>query len=115
MKHPFFAGAFGYPLLEILWRGHTHPSMALAGGLSCAAIIRLGQLRFSLPIRAILGGTAVTGIEALCGLLWNRNHQIWDYRRMPLNWRGQICLPYSLLWCLLSGTVLCIDNSRPKQ
>jgi len=35
-----------------------------------------------------------------------RQHQIWDYRRMPLQWRGQVCLPYTALWCLLSAAVL---------
>ena len=30
----FLIGAVGYPLLELAWRGHTHPSMALAGGMS---------------------------------------------------------------------------------
>ena len=29
----FGMGAFGYGLIEIMWRGYTHPSMALAGGI----------------------------------------------------------------------------------
>jgi uncharacterized membrane protein len=28
----------------------------------------------------------------------NRQFQIWDYRQMPLNFHGQICLPFCLLW-----------------
>ena len=28
--------------------------------------------------------------------------EVWDYRDMPLNILGQVCLPYSLLWCLLT-------------
>ena len=29
----FSFGALGYGLIEILWRGHTHPSMLTAGGI----------------------------------------------------------------------------------
>lgn len=115
MKHPFLLGAAGYPLLEILCRGRTHPSMLLAGGLSCAAIHRIGQISAPLIWRSLLGGISVTGIEAACALIFNRDHQVWDYRHLPLNWRGQICLPYFLLWCALSGGVMCIDNSRQKH
>lgn len=114
MKHPFLLGAIGYPLLEILFRGRTHPSMALAGGLGCMAIRRIGRMRAPLPCRSVLCGLAITGIEAGCGLIWNRRHQVWDYCRMPLQWRGQVCVPYTLLWCLLSGALMRIDNSRQK-
>ena len=115
MRHPFLLGAVGYPLLEIACRGRTHPSMALAGGLSCLAIHHIGRLRMPLAARAGLGGLCVTGIEALCGLVWNRSYQVWDYRAMPMNWRGQICLPYTLLWSLLACGILCIDNPRPNR
>ena len=115
MRHPFLMGAVGYPLLEIACRGRTHPSMALAGGLSCLAIHRIGRLTAPLPVRAALSGLGVTGIEAACGLIWNRRYQVWDYRGLPLNWHGQICLPYTLLWSLLAGGILCIDNPRANH
>lgn len=34
----FFFGALAYPFLEIIHRGRTHPSMALAGGLGMLAL-----------------------------------------------------------------------------
>lgn len=108
----FALGAAGYPLLEILWRGRTDASMALAGGLGAVAIRSLARLRLPLPVRALLGGAAVTAVEAGCGLIWNRTYRVWDYRRMPLNWRGQICLPYTALWCALSfGVMLALDKA----
>ncbi|MBQ8654238.1 MAG: hypothetical protein IJ507_04795 [Clostridia bacterium] len=112
---PFLFGAAGYPLLEIIWRGRTHPSMALAGGMSLCAMRRISHLRLNRPAQALLCGLSVTGIEAVCGLIWNRRHQVWDYRRMPLNWRGQICLPYTLLWTLLSAAMLPLLNGRKKR
>ena len=57
----FFIGAFGYGLLEIIWRGYTHPSMALAGGISLCflALIQkyLKPLRFT--YRCIAGGAFI--------------------------------------------------------
>ena len=115
MLKPFLLGAVCYPLLELLTRGRTHPSMALAGGLSAAAFRRISRMRASLAVKSLLGGAAVTLIEAACGLLWNRRHRIWDYRRMPLQLHGQICLPYSLLWCGLSAAVLSVmDGASGK-
>ncbi|MGN0441016.1 MAG: hypothetical protein ACI4HH_09605, partial [Hominenteromicrobium mulieris] len=34
----FLAGSGLYPLLEVLWRGYSHASMALAGGV-CLLLI----------------------------------------------------------------------------
>ena len=30
-----------------------------------------------------------------------RQEQLMDYRKSPMNYRGQICLPFSVLWLLL--------------
>lgn len=112
MLKAFLLGAAGYPLLELLSRGRTHYSMALAGGLSAAAFRRISRSRTCLPVKALAGGAAVTIIEGLCGLVWNRSHRVWDYRNMPLNWLGQVCLPYTLLWTGFAGLWMLID--RPK-
>lgn len=104
----FLLGAAGYPALELLSRGRTHPSMALAGGLSTLLMRRVSRTPISLPAKSLLCGAGVTAIEAAVGLAFNRDHHIWDYRHMPMNWRGQICLPYSFLWCALSSPVLLV-------
>ena len=110
----FFIGAIGYPLLELAWRSRTHPSMALAGGLSTMLIHHMGKTTFSLPAKSCLCGLGITAIEAGCGLVWNRKHQVWDYRRMPYNWHGQVCLPYSLMWCVLSAAYLTIEDQLSR-
>ena len=109
----FLVGAAGYPALEMLWRGRTHWSMALAGGASMVLISRIGRLPMRRGRRALLCGAGITAVEAAVGCLWNRQHQVWDYRHMPMNWRGQVCLPYTVLWCLLSeGVLLAADRKR---
>ena len=97
----FAAGGVGYCALETLWRGRTHPSMALCGGTVLAVftkMVRKGGSRLGLCLR---GCALITGCELLCGLTFNRDRQVWDYSRLPGNFRGQICPLFSALWFLL--------------
>lgn len=100
----FYFGGMCYTTLELLWRGVSHWSMFLLGG--CCFLI-LGQLgkyreRLTLVSRGVAAAGIITALELGCGLLVNRGFQVWDYRQMPLNFHGQICLPFSLLWVPLS-------------
>ena len=52
--------------------------------------------------RGLRGAWTITQVELATGLLFNRNYKVWDYRKLPMNFRGQICLPYSLLWIPVS-------------
>lgn len=101
----FCSGAVGYCLLEMIWRGRTHWSMAAAGGVSLVLLTGLfRKLRgFSLLVRSAAGGGAITGVELLFGLIFNRalRLHVWDYSAVPGNLLGQICPLYSVLWCLL--------------
>lgn len=100
----FILGGLSYVGLELLWRGRSHESMFLAGG--CCFLL-LGKLhrtrpRLPLPWRAVTGAGIITMVELLTGLLFNRNHRVWDYRHLPWNFHGQICLLFFLLWIPLS-------------
>ena len=105
----FYLGGGGYVCLELLWRGRSHGSMFFLGGVCFWVIGAIRRLhRLSLSVRLLLSAAAVTLLELLTGLAVNRDHSVWDYRALPCNYRGQICLLYSLLWlpvCLL-GMVL---------
>lgn len=106
MVYSFLIGALGYPMLELVYRRRTHYSMSIAGGLSMLLIRRISGMRCALPVKAILSGAGITVIEYLCGIIWNRRYTVWDYRREPMNYRGQICLRFTALWCLLSGAAM---------
>lgn len=95
-----YLGGMSYATVELLWRGRTHGSMFALGGICFLLIGKLGQVRRPLPIpaRMIVAALLVTTLELGCGLLVNRDWSVWDYRQMPLNYHGQICLPYTLLW-----------------
>ena len=106
----FWIGALGYPLIELAWRRRTHPAMALAGGLSAVTLKAIAKRLHMRPLwqQALTGGLAITGIEFALGRIWNRRYRIWDYRRMPLNVQGQVCLPFTAAWCVLSAGVLAL-------
>ena len=101
----FFLGSTLYVLLELLWRGRSHVSMFCAGGLALLLLHGL-FLRFALPLFAqcLVGGLVITAIEFVAGAIVNVHLKlnVWDYSKMPLNLYGQVCLPFSLLWCLLT-------------
>ena len=70
--------------------------MFFAGG---TCFLLLGKLKTLPPwLKAVTGSGIITAVELAVGLLVNRNFSVWDYRGMPLNFLGQICLPYTLLW-----------------
>ena len=98
----FLVGGSGYVGLEFLWRGRSHISMFLAGGVCFLLLGQLDRVRLSPAMKCLLGAAVITVVELLAGLLANRDHKVWDYRQMPYNFMGQICLSYSLLWIPVS-------------
>ena len=100
----FCTGGCAYMGLELLWRGWTHGSMFLAGGTCFLLLGKLETLRPRLPLvlRAGMGAVVITSVELLTGLLFNRSYGVWDYRDVPMNFHGQICLPFFVLWIPLS-------------
>ena len=112
----FWIGGASYVALEFLWRGNSHYSMFLAGGTCFLLLGKLNRTepRLPLPARALFATMTITSVELLVGLLFNRNYTVWDYRGMPLNLYGQICLPYILLWIPL-GVFAMFFYDRAEQ
>ena len=96
----FALGGIAYVGLEFLWRGRSHISMFLSGGVCFMLLGALAKMkkRLCLPVRALLGALTITAVELLAGAIVNRTYRVWDYRALPFNFCGQICLFYSLLW-----------------
>ncbi len=102
----FVAGGLTYGLLEIIWRGYTHISMFVVGGL-CMVIIGSMDDGREVPCllwQACLGSLTITMMEFTSGVIVNlvMGLEVWDYSALPMNVMGQICLPYSVLWLMLS-------------
>lgn len=105
-------GGLGYVFLELLYRGRSHFTMFLAGGLCFLLIGLLDQVVPGMPVllQTVLGAGLITAVELATGLLFNGDLRIWNYSACPFNFRGQICLQYSLLWLPLSFFAILADD-----
>lgn len=111
----FIIGGALYVGVEMLWRGHSHWTMGIVGGVCFVLIGGLNNYlpwEMSLVDQAALGALLVTAVELVVGVVLNLflGLGIWDYSGMPLNIAGQICLPYMILWFLLSFVCIPLDD-----
>ncbi len=112
----FVFGGLSYIIIEMLWRGYSHWSMFVLGGI-CFWVIGLineySEETTPLLFEMLLGSFFITLLELVCGYIVNirLNLNIWDYSDMPLNIMGQVCLKYSILWFILSFFCIIIDDN----
>lgn len=103
--------------LELAWRGWSHISMFLAGGTSFLLLGWLNRAK-KVPLlgRGALGALIITAVELTAGLIFNRNFEVWDYRSVPMNFLGQICLPFTALWVPISiGAMMLYKAVAPRN
>lgn len=112
-----YLGGCGYVGLELLWRGRSHSSMFVAGGVCFILLGRLREVAPRLPgaVRAAMGAAVITGVELGTGLLVNRDFAVWDYRDQPGNFLGQICPVFSLLWLPVSAGAMALYGQLEKR
>lgn len=63
-----------YVGIEMLWRGHSHPSMFILGGLCFVSIGLINELfpwELGIVWQALIGGTMVTCLEFITGVIVN--------------------------------------------
>ena len=96
----FLLGGGGYVALDLLWRGRSHVSMFLAGGLCFLLLGGLNRARPRLPgwLRYPVGALVITMVELAAGMLVNRQFRVWDYRDQWGTFCGQICPLFTVLW-----------------
>ena len=111
----FLAGGFAYFYIEILYRGYSHFSMIICGGLAfilCGAINQLMHFRISVVSQMIWSMLIITTLEFITGYIVNikLHWGVWDYSNLPFNFLGQICLAYSVIWLILSLACIFLDD-----
>ena len=111
----FLCGAVLYAAIEILWRGHTHWTMAALGGLLFLLLGGLNNwLPWEMPLawQIIIGTAIVTAAEFAAGCILNLwlGLGIWDYSNLPGNILGQICPQFTLAWAGLSLIAIVLDD-----
>ena len=93
--------------------------MILTGGACFTCLYKLfGNLQgASFRKKCLLGSTFVTVIEYFVGWAVNikGKMKVWDYSSLPFNFKGQICLYYSILWTFLMLPVSCLCEHLRKK
>ena len=110
-------GGLVYLLIELLYRGRTHWTMGIVGGL-CFVLIGLINERhtkekyLAIESQAVLGAAVVTLVELLSGIVINRilGWNVWDYSNIPHNVLGQICLPFTIAWIFVAEAAIVLDD-----
>ena len=114
----FAFGAAGYGAIEIAFRGKTHWTMLITGGI-CFTLIYLIAVnkKMKVWVKWTLGGIVITVIEFMVGSVVNigLGWRVWSYANMPYNLLGQICPTFSLLWCLLCIPMMWICSKVERE
>ncbi len=111
-----FFGGIGYGLVEILWRGRTHWSMVVAGGVCFTAILFINRAmkHKNIFIRAAVSALFITAVEFTAGMILNRllGLAVWNYSGMFGNILGQVCPLYTVFWFLLSLPICAVIGGK---
>lgn len=112
----FLTGGFIYGLIEIIYRGHTHPSMFVLGGLCFLWVGGFDSFfRRTPPLwtQVLLGGLFITAAELICGVIFNLwlGLRVWDYSKLPFNLLGQICPMFCFSWIAISLPAIFAENA----
>ena len=108
-------GGLLYICTELMWRGHSHWTMFLLGGI---CFVFIGAINEYIPWymalwkQTLIGVVIITSLEFVTGCIVNLwlGWNVWDYSNVPLNVLGQICVPYVLLWIPMSLAAILTDD-----
>lgn len=112
----FIIGGTAYFFIEILWRGYSHITMFVLGGLCFILIGLLNEFdsthKMPLLIQQVISCIIITTLELIFGLVFNvwLKMNIWDYSSLKFNFMGQISLLFSILWFLISLPAIILDD-----
>lgn len=108
-------GGSVYYGIEILYRGYSHFSMFVVGGLCFILIGLINELfewEMSIWKQIIIGDIIVLIIEFISGCIVNLwlGWNVWDYSNLPFNLLGQICLPFAFMWLPIVWFAIVVDD-----
>ena len=111
----WLTGGLIYIGMELAFRGRSHWTMFLLGGVCFVVLGLINELiPWQMPLlkQMIIGMAIITYFEFLTGCVVNiwLGWGIWDYSRMPGNILGQICPLFTFLWFWISGAGIVLDD-----
>lgn len=108
-------GGLLYIALELAWRGHSHWTMFVLGGLCFICLGLINEVMpWDMPLwqQVAIGVCLVTSLEFTVGCIVNLwlGWGVWDYSNKPGNIMGQICPQYFVLWMPVSLAGIVLDD-----
>ncbi len=97
-----------YYSFEVLFRGFSHWSMFVLGGV-CFVFFFVQDPLWIQVLRCMV---FVTSMEFITGIIVNKwlHYGVWDYSEMPFQLFGQICVPFMLIFSGLSALGICLSG-----
>ncbi len=111
----FEVGGLIYYMIEIMWRGYSHWSMFLLGGMCFLFAGGLNEcISWDVPLwkqvlivdAFVLISEFTTGCMVNLWFGWN----VWDYSNLPFNILGQSCPQFALLFLPLCLLAIVLDD-----
>jgi len=104
-----------YYTFEMIFRGFSHWSMFILGGICMVFFAWQGRSeQFSKPlwIQVLRCTIFVTACEFITGLIVNKwlKLDVWDYSDQPFQLFGQICLPFAVIFSGLCAAGILVDG-----
>ena len=65
-----------------------------------------GRLLPTLLVSFLANAAVCTSIDFMTGMVANQNYELWDYRDMPFNFMGQVCLQNSLVYSIAATIIV---------
>ncbi len=110
----FCYGGCLYTIVELLFRGNSHWTMFILGGLCFLLVGGIDEVFGNMPLIAQMGISAViiTVLEFICGCIVNLwlGMDVWNYASLPFNILGQVCLIFTIAWFFLSLVGIVTDD-----
>lgn len=103
-----------YFLIELIFRGYSHWTMFILGGLCfvvCGIVNDISKGRLAIWQEMVWCMIIITLLEFAFGIVDNGVYglHVWDYSRMPFQVLGQICVPFMLLWYIISYPAILLN------
>lgn len=111
----FAVGGIIYYNIEILWRGYSHWTMFVLGGIAflfCGIINEFTAWEYPLWKQVLRADAFVVVAEFITGCIVNLwlGWNVWDYSNLPLNLLGQSCPQFALLFAPLCLIAIILDD-----
>ncbi len=65
-----------------------------------------GNTLLTLLLSFLANAAVCTSIDFLTGMVANQNYELWDYRDMPFNFMGQVCLQNSMVYSIAATLIV---------